>query len=328
MAQVRRPSLLSDGEPLLLARSAIEAATRFTTFAEVSGLPQVSVLSTPLCATPLPLFTDFGTHPDGSPRRRWAGTRPEFMWHPLMWLPQRVAGRYSLSDSATGTQRLEDDDLWAIRVALEVTASGLYEPATGTWFDVLDSVGIDIETPDGLDRVRRWLDGSPDETLDGIDLSGYLDIDPPSWALESALALRPDLERASWALIADDLLDLADQILSPTDTGSGTGQGVQAGQRRTAAQSLAGLAESLLSQVPGATGGGDDTARPVPSGVADGYFAELYATLRGDTEAFDDAALTRLVEGARDKLHSIRETYWSHVESLGELSDGHGSGDT
>lgn len=307
MNHVRRPSLLAEGEPLLLARSAIETAVRFTAYAGESGLPRPAVLSTPLCSMPLPIYTDFGTRDDGKRRRRWEGTRPEYMWHPLMWLPPRVAGRYQLDDPRTGESRLEDDDLWAIRVAFELTASGLYDPITGTWFDVLHTVGIDIEEPADVARVERWLNGAADEDLDSIDLSGYLDIDPSNWALETALALRDDLERASWALIADDLLTLADETVDNVD--------LPTAQRLSATRSLAGLGESLLSRVPNETEDGVATSF---DGVT---HLEFFTRLHGDTDLLTPDQVTGRVTDARSRLYAIRETYWPYVDSLSNLVD-------
>lgn len=88
----------------------------------------------PLCAGPLPVSTK---GPDGRPER-WARANPAFMWHPLMWLPPHLALRsqYRAIDDCQGGGTSEDttiesDEIWTIRVALELVNSGLYNQ-TGT----------------------------------------------------------------------------------------------------------------------------------------------------------------------------------------------------
>lgn len=298
MNHVRRQSLMTPGEPLLLARSAIDTAVRFQAFADESGIPEASVLTTPVCAMPLPVYTD-------SEGRRWPGTRPEYMWHPLMWLPRRVAHRYTLRDTGTGTERLESDDLWAIRLAFELTASGLYDRESGTWFDVLSLAGIDIELPESVERVRHWLNGAPDELLDAIDLSEYLDIEPSEWALEAALEVGDDMERASWAVIADDLLDLAAEFSK--------GHVLEHDKRVVATRSLAGLGTSLLSPVPIETEQGDPTAL---DGVT---HRDFFSSLYDSADQMRPDELARKVDDAQARLYAIREAYWPHVDRLADL---------
>lgn len=295
---VRRPSLMNEGEPLLLARSAIDTAVRFQAFAEESGIPPRSVLSTSVSAMPLPIYGNF----EG---RRWPGTRPEYMWHPLMWLPSRVAGRYTLRDPRTGEKRLEDDDLWAIRVAFELTASGLYDKETGTWFDIPQLADIDTEDPESVGRIRRWLDGAPDKALDWIDLTDYLDIEPSSWALEMALEIRDDMERASWAVIADDLLDLADQLADEVEEPDPV--------RAEGVKSLGKLGQSFLSHVPIETEQGEPTAI---DGVA---HRDFFFRLHDSAGQVSPEDLTWTLMHARARLTAIRDAFWSSVDRLAVL---------
>lgn len=301
---------MNAGETLLLCNSAIEAAVRFQAFVEDSGLPPEAVLSSTMSAMPLPIYSDFGvSDASGRPLPRWKGTRAEFMWHPVMWLPPRVAGRYTLIDSETGEQVLEDDDLWTVRMALELTASGLYNPADGTWFDVLAAHGIDVTDELDLARVQDWLDGYPDELLDEISLSEYMDIDPPSWAMESALAIRDQLKRASWALLSDDLLSFSDDVLSHSGSLSHRDQLI-------ALRSLASLSESLLASAPTHS----DTGEPLsPDGTPHAeFFARMHDAVDLDTEQPDALNLIDFLNQARERLHRIREANWAHLEELTE----------
>lgn len=308
MTHARRPSLLEAGEPLLLCRSTIQTAVRFRSFVEETGLPSEAVLSSTLCATPLPIYTDFGQDEHGRPRRRWAGTRAEAMWHPLMWLPPRVAGRYTITDPSTGSSRLEDDDLWAIRTAFEVTASGLYDPETGTWVDILATVGINLDDELDMARVQDWLDGYPDEVLDDVDLSDYLDVTPNSWALEAALAMRNDLEAASWALISDDLLGMADETINPANN-------LTHGDTLMALRSLSGLSESLLANVPAVTEDGAPTGADQEAHLA--FFTRLHDVVNIEERSPEKFVVVDYLSQARERLYDIREAFWPYLEALG-----------
>lgn len=312
MNVVRRRFLLEPGEPLLLLRSTIGTAVRYRMFAEASGLtPSTAILSSTLCSIPLPIYTNFGTNAQGRERRRWAWTRPEFMWHPLMWLPPRVAGRYQIADH-TGQGRMEDDDLWAIRVAFEMTASGLYDPDSGTWLDILSTVGLDITDELDLARVQDWLDGSDDEILDDIDLSDYLDIDPTSWAVETALAMRNDLTYGSWALIADDLLGMVADTIDPA---------YDLPHRDTliALRTVGSLGETLLSVVPATNPEGVSTGTTHESHAE--FFGRMYATADPANMTPDRFSALDYLSQVHERLAAIRNAYWDRLDALGRVDE-------
>lgn len=303
--------MLKEGEPLLLARSTIDTAVRFRAFGEEFGLPSNALISTMLCSVPLPIYTDFGIDEHGRSRRRWAGTRPETMWHPLMWLPPRLAGRYTFHDSTTGMQTQEADEVWAIRVCLELSLSGLYDAETGTWLDVLSTVGLDIEDEMDLARVEDWLRGESDPLLDTIDLSHYLDLPQREWALDSALALRGDLEAASWALIADDLLSMAEDALDPT---SGLGHA----DTLMVLRSVTGLGDSLLWRVP------PQSLAGASSGVANGeshavFFARVHDLIDVETAQPGPEAVSDHLRETATRLYAIREAFWPHLDALSSM---------
>lgn len=213
---LHRPYLLDPGEGLLLTRPSppgedtppipgiVKTAERRERFLRDSGMDEADVLSATIVSTPLPDYTRI---PEG--RRRWPGLSAALMWHPLMWLPPRLARPYVLVEEQAdggGHERLEGPTELAIRVALELTASGLYDADTGGWVDVLDLFGIDITAPGALDRIDAWLAGGRDDDLDRIDLSAYIDdAADPDWAVRAVAELFDDLVASTWHLVADDL---------------------------------------------------------------------------------------------------------------------------
>lgn len=207
----RRAFLTLPGEPLLLAVSPLEAAVRVAQTSSALGIPIGSLLSNPLCSIPLPLFPD--TFPDG--RRRWPEVPPTAMWCPLLWLPRRITRRFDSPREAAGLG-VESDDLWAVRVALELSATGVYDEETGTWLDVFALIGLDGEDEGDMDRVRRWLDGATDPLLDGFDLTEFMLAAAgfnSSRSMDVAEASLTALRTSAWAYAAQDLLDACHDLL-------------------------------------------------------------------------------------------------------------------
>ena len=197
--------LLEPGEELLLSSSAITVASRFDEFVTASGLEPDKVLGDPLCATPIPVYEkDERGH-----IKRFANADPSFMWHPLMWLPANSALRYQMRISEDSQElRLESDHEWAIRIALELRAAGLYNPVTGEWLDILSVHGIDIDNPVDYARVEAWLAGTADEALDAVDLTDVIMPDPDNdWSLLASQELTQVFVPAQWTLTASSLLD-------------------------------------------------------------------------------------------------------------------------
>ena len=75
--------------------------------------------------------------------------------------------RYLLEEDSACTP--EPDDIWCLRVCLELQAAGLYDTDTGTWIDA-SLAGLNGNDPDTAARVDRWLAGAPDSLLDRLDL--------------------------------------------------------------------------------------------------------------------------------------------------------------
>ena len=142
------------GEPLEVASSVLRSAVRHRVWVTDTGIDPVWVRPNPLCCVPLPTYPE--TWPPGL--RRWPRVRGAMMWHPLLWLPDRLATRYILDDDGVCTP--EPDDIWCLRVCLELQAAGLYDADTGTWLDVLSLAGLNGNDPDTAGRVDRWLAGT------------------------------------------------------------------------------------------------------------------------------------------------------------------------
>jgi hypothetical protein len=216
----RRPTFHTPGEPLQVTASPLEPVERFGWWLDASGMAADDVLVTPIVTTPLPIYPAGYPEPGafGGTRRRWSGVRPEFMWHPLMWLPRRVALRYSIADPdnpdlpAELLER-ESDDAWAVRVTMELASAGLYSIETGEWLDVLSGAGLDIDNDADLARVEEWLDGAPDPILDAIDLAPILD-DPErlDWAFGETALWMSSLKMMLWATHSESLLDSARRL--------------------------------------------------------------------------------------------------------------------
>jgi len=75
----------------------------------------VDFITPRLIAYPVPVYPAEWSKRDGVQRKRWAGVTPEWMWHPMMWLPEILQPREG-----------ENEDTYAIRLALELTESGVY----------------------------------------------------------------------------------------------------------------------------------------------------------------------------------------------------------
>ena len=203
--------LTEPGEPLLHPSGLTDVARRFAAFCDSTGINPAQVISSLTVAVPLPVAPPVWD----SGRRRWVGTEPTAMWHPFLWLPPRLLGRYEL-EGPDDTTAIESDEAWAVRVAFECTAAGVYDEESGQWLDVLSTVGLDIDDPQVVDRVRAWLDGADDAILDQLDLSEIFDdVEDPHWAVDVvATGLEPLLVIAR-AVTADSLLEILDDKTMP-----------------------------------------------------------------------------------------------------------------
>lgn len=211
--------LTAPGEPLLTVRTphAVEdlVLSRRLRWCAATGQSLGDLVTTPLVAIPIPIYRELdGDEPapgQYDARRQFPRVHPSALRHPLFWLPERLAARQLFSDGSA-----ETDEEWAVRVVIECTEAGLYDDATGSWYDVLASAGIDVDDPVDEARVESWQQGHPDPVLDSIDLGVHLDIVDRDWAMAFTAELLIPLKQATWSRLAGDLLrDF--EFLSATD---------------------------------------------------------------------------------------------------------------
>lgn len=293
----RRQLLTRPGDTLLLSRSAVDVYLRHTEWAAATGLDNSRVTFSPLCSVPIPLYK---TAEPGA--RQFPEVSPELMWHPLFWLPNRVAARYNIPTGVDGVTVPESDAVRSIRIALELGQSGLYHPEEG-WLDILATVGLDVENDADLGRIEEWQQGAPDEILDSIDLDLYLKLEnDPYWALTSAVALLEPLTHAMWAVLADSLVDFIEDL---TAAGlENTPEYLRDGLRLAAV--LAGV---QLSAVP--TDADEETAEIFWSRIEDEARNAQYPS----AEAF----MAGPVSEATAWLRLTRESYWETLDELRAL---------
>jgi hypothetical protein len=280
----RRQFLTSPGESLLLPLQAMNIADRLSRWAKYSRLPKEAIVSSPLVAVPL------ATRVPGS---RWAdATDPAAFWHPLLWLPPRLAA------PAAG----ERIDVWAVRIALEVTMTGLYDVETGTWLDILSTIGLDVDDEITQARITEWLDGGADEDLDSIDLSSGLD-DPADldWSRAQAEELLALLIPASWAVLSNDLISMASDTLADED--------LDADMLSLDARTILYLAQGSIGDGPA----GLDGEEP-PSALWERILEDLVHWPHRPLEDLIDGPFDALIES----LYTIRNDYWVFVEALWE----------
>lgn len=293
----RRQLLTSPGDNLLLSQSALEVFVRHAQWVEATGLDGSRTTFNPLCSVPLPLY-----EPPAPGLRQFPNVNPELLWHPLFWLPNRVAARYNLPTGVEGETQPESDAVRSIRIALELGHSGLYNREDG-WLDILATVGLDVENDADLGRIEEWQQGAPDELLDSIDLDLYLKLDnDPYWALNAAVVLLDPLTHASWAILSDSLLDFITDLASPE-------AGKNQEQMRDGLRLAAVLAGVQLAAVP--TDADEEISEVFWARIEDqaqnGHFASAADFLAGP------------VHEACEWLRLTRETWWEDVDELRSL---------
>lgn len=287
-AAVRRRFLTEPGEPLLLCQSATALIQRFGELADQSGIGDDKIISNALSAVPLPDYGVLGNDP-----RTWAGLAPGFMWHPFVWLPKSLTRR-RVVQTDDGRELTEVNEVWTLRMIVELAASSLYDVETGTWLDVLSVIGLDIEDEDVQERLAAWLDGAEDEELEAIDLNLLLedDTDEPDWSFDLAVDLTMPTLYASWAVMANELSTMLDLVPEAEDD------------------------EDILSILGTVAFTGTDTLAAVPD--AEGKTSHSYwATIREAVNAADvDALLSSETPQLSEYLAEVRDAYWPHYEAL------------
>jgi hypothetical protein len=137
-----------------------QAAQEAFRVGEEMGLPPQGVLVSfygfPTMPKPWPLGP-------GGVNRLPPGLRPQWAGHPALWLDPEDRVR----------RPQEHDQEWLIRIYLQLLARGYLHPELDgdhSWTDALLLMDIDTETPQGRQRVERWMQGEPDQLLDELRL--------------------------------------------------------------------------------------------------------------------------------------------------------------
>ena len=293
----RRLLLTEPGEDILLSSSAPSVAFRYGEWIARTGLTVDTTVSTPICSVPLPKYMASYDTP-----RRFTHVPPELMWHPLFWLPARLYSRYPVSMDG-GPAELETDEVWAIRVSLELKAAGLFDPDTG-WVDIMDAYGLDVEDDFDLARIEEWQNGNADPDLDRIDLEPLLKReDDVLWSLQWATALLPTLQRAQWAILADSLIEVIDEVASPDNADAGLDKVLNATAK------VAMLAGSMLYDVP------------VDGPPALEFWTAIEDASRDGGATDIDAFIGGPVTTAAEWLYAVRDRFWESIAEVNLLND-------
>jgi hypothetical protein len=207
-----RKWLTEPGESLIINRDLGKLENRvnemLTWFDETDdGVP---ICYTTVSTIPMPIYTE----KDKDDVRRFKNIVPNQLWHPLFWLPKKISEKYLLQFSKD-EEYPELDEMWQLRVLFELNAAGLYNHKTGEWLDVLYSAGIDTQTPDGLDRLKRFLAGGKDDILDTFTVEPLLSKHPikSDRAFDAMYEVFVDINGGSKALTAKQLIDTFQELI-------------------------------------------------------------------------------------------------------------------
>ena len=285
MAYRRKQYLLEPLESLLITQDVVKHSFRLGEFVDDSGLEIEQVTNLPICSIPLPAPV-----PIEAGVRRFADAKTSFLWHPLMWLPERTATQQMIT-GVDGELRLELGVEWSARVALELMSSGLYDVEDGTWLDVLALHHLDIENPVDFARVEAWQAGAADPILDHIDVDDLIQFERDErWSFNAIQDLMVMLVPAQWSILAGSL----EQVLV-TECAHMSGD-----EQRGLASLVVELGVVVLGNAPVLTEESEVTV-----------FALLDVL---DQLADADADVTQALNDARDLLLSEQEKYSVAVE--------------
>jgi hypothetical protein len=291
----KRKAYLESGRSVVLSLIPVEHVAIWGDFQDDSGVPPESLVSSIMCPVPVPAYQADG----GLPPTTRSATRAEMLWHPFLWLPAHIAARRNEDE--------EDNDLWALRVALEAQVIGLWDMEDGAWLDVCSTVGVDLDDPDGLARAKEWLDGSADPALDSIDLTDWtMDRKDPLWATYIAKEMFGGLLQVAWSEGASSQLSVIEWALG--DAEGGTDGQEPYPDIKYVAQSVAGVSAEWLHRCPTMK-----TSR-IPGKPSDALRA-LEGRLRMD-DLPERELRDELVPALVDVLAAVRDEYRPAVDEL------------
>ena len=283
----RQDAYLAPGRSIVMSFVPVEHVALWGDFMDDAGIPPEGAVSSIMCPVPIPRY------PLARPR---PGAKAETLWHPFLWLPPHVATRRNEAEAA-------DDDLYALRVALEAETFSLWDQGAGAWLDVLSTAGVDIDQPDGLARAKAWLDGGEGPDLDGIDMTGqYWYEEAPWWASEVAAKVLPTALRIVWSESAGAQIDTLIGILDDPEL-SGTDE-----EARSNVCAVAGISTAWFRRVP-AIGSSRLPGRPSDA------FRALEERLSKPSVPANELRY-EIVPALIDVLSVVRDTFTPWVEEL------------
>lgn len=154
---------------LIMPEGVTEVVEQLRAGMEATGLPSEQFAVSPLVAIPIPISE---VTRDRVPER-FPGLDAKASACPLFWMPYVLSQRFPVTSEPDedGRYLLEDNDEYALRIALHMSFSRLFDIETGLWVNMHAHLGLDPDDPATLTRVQRWLDGGADQELDAADVS-------------------------------------------------------------------------------------------------------------------------------------------------------------
>jgi len=270
---------LVEGDDLLCCKSGYQLILGWEDFTSHAGLQPEMVFSDSVITTPIPLRTRVST------------LTPEALWHPLFWLPEWL----QLADG-------ELETVWAVRVGLAMTEAGIYAPRLG-WRDLLYDIDLHTSDEDDGARILSWLAGTADDQLDQLSLEPYLDQVDQTEIAEIADAITPAVEARAWALMADELVEIAAEVL---DDGEDPADRLPI---------MAAIGQSLLRDVPTAGDSDDDGYGPDPAA----FWAEV-GRVADNIDATQDEVM-QTINDISEWGKVVREEFWPAVTDLETMAE-------
>lgn len=285
----RREAYLGPGRSAVMSLIPVEHVLIWNDFCADAGLTGDQVVSSVMCPLPIPVYP--------VPKHR-PKAKASMLWHPFLWLPPHMTVRRDEDEAG-------DHDLYALRIALEIEETGLYDRDSGTWLDVCSTVGIDLDDPDDMARARAWLDGAADPTFDDIDLTDWTrDPQDPFWASDVAAANLQWWLEVVWSESAGAQAEILTGLLG------GTEGPMTAEEARNYLLALAGISSTWFRRVP-----------PIGSSRLPGRPSTVFGAMeeRLKTPNLSMRELTREIAPAlRDAFFVIRDTFRPAVDKMAE----------
>lgn len=301
----RHQYLLNPDEGAITSPSIAVLANRTQEFMNDTNIDPQELIVSPVVQVPVPTLL---VHKGERVRPH---VSPEMMWFPLFWLPEAVGLRRIMPAEGENEERTESDAEWAIRVMTMAGTAGLFDAETGTWLDVLSTVGLDADDDLVAARVTSWMDGEADPDLDRINLTPLFDETDAEEAANAALENSPNIIAAQYAIGASDLGEsitgvLEDETLDSED-------------RRGAANYFLLLAHQAFFD--------DPDADSIPK--AQSRVKELIIQLHQQSDgAADGAEVLKELRALCGQMYLTFEPFLAIIRTLaGELHDTEESGD-